>query len=216
MFDHIIGVESKVLGKDYTLKFLEKEYSKHPSFAGKSDILRIELLYEFGGIYTDYDNRCVKPLDILMNGTSFFTCMEWQHDLVIIEDPITQQMIEPRLANSLIGSIKGHPILKNNLDRMKSAHEFFLKRSSQIQLYQLIMSTYIHHTLSVAEYVLDPSIQNKDLLILPQKLCWGFSRGNQIFDHKERFFELSYLESVGWSGEFYEFSVLKYQLNHFK
>ena len=39
-----------------------------PSIAGKTDLLRLALLYEQGGVYVDADDRCVAPLGPLLAG----------------------------------------------------------------------------------------------------------------------------------------------------
>jgi len=63
----------------------------------KSDILRYELLYNFGGVYVDVDYMCLRPFPADMLETGFFCgasntgCVE--------------------LNNGLIGSCAGHPIL---------------------------------------------------------------------------------------------------------
>lgn len=48
------------------LELINKElYDKAPNPGEKSDILRLELLYKFGGVYLDTDCELVQPLDEL-------------------------------------------------------------------------------------------------------------------------------------------------------
>jgi len=47
-------------------------YSKMTSWAGKADVLRLEILHNYGGLYVDMDSRCLKPLDGLVDGLVCF------------------------------------------------------------------------------------------------------------------------------------------------
>jgi len=43
-----------------------------PEMCGKADIIRMELLYKYGGYYFDADSICIEPIDeVLMNTTGF-------------------------------------------------------------------------------------------------------------------------------------------------
>jgi inositol phosphorylceramide mannosyltransferase catalytic subunit len=48
--------------------------ASHP--AQKADILRYELLLEYGGVYLDTDFECLKPLDELLKGVRIFSASE--------------------------------------------------------------------------------------------------------------------------------------------
>lgn len=53
-----------------------KEFDDAKSMAGKADILRLELLNEFGGFYFDTDTIALKPLDPLIKHKGFLCCNE--------------------------------------------------------------------------------------------------------------------------------------------
>jgi mannosyltransferase OCH1-like enzyme len=72
-------------------------YSKAINPAMKSDILRYEILRQYGGLYVDTDFECVRPFDDLMD-LKFFTGISYDDTFVIY--------------NGLIASIPNHPILK--------------------------------------------------------------------------------------------------------
>ena len=80
------------------------------SWAAKTDILRLEILYQYGGIYTDIDSVCYKKLDSLIDGlTCFGMCGN-----------------DGRVANGTLGCTKRHPAFKklinsleNNVYRLK-------------------------------------------------------------------------------------------------
>jgi mannosyltransferase OCH1-like enzyme len=81
--------------------FLESD-----NYPQKADILRYELLYQFGGIYIDADVHCLKSIDTLYadwleGGQYFVAANEGNKD-------------NPDLmANTFIASSKGHPFLKS-------------------------------------------------------------------------------------------------------
>jgi mannosyltransferase OCH1-like enzyme len=76
------------------------ELDRHP--VERADILRLELLYQYGGVYLDADLECVKPIDGLLDGIDFFG-----------------MYIKPgRVTNTVIGSVPGHPILDQALSEI--------------------------------------------------------------------------------------------------
>jgi hypothetical protein len=50
----------------------QKLYDKIPYNAGKADVLRIELLANYGGVYTDADSVCLKPIEPLIKDYESF------------------------------------------------------------------------------------------------------------------------------------------------
>ena len=56
-----------------------KAYISEPTMRGKSDILRYELLYQYGGIFIDADSLSIDPkksLNNLIENKDFFACRE--------------------------------------------------------------------------------------------------------------------------------------------
>ena len=78
---------------DYPLR---KYWSKANSGAQLSDLLRLDVLYKWGGVYIDSDLRLLKPLDELVDKFDFFIA---SHDGIV---PI----------NAVIGARKAHPSLQ--------------------------------------------------------------------------------------------------------
>jgi len=74
-----------------------------PRFVGqmRSDVLRYELLYQFGGVWIDTDFECLKPIDELLDGVGCFAA--WvQTDLWI--------------NNAIMGASPGHPFIGRLID----------------------------------------------------------------------------------------------------
>jgi mannosyltransferase OCH1-like enzyme len=52
----------------------QKIYNKLNIYTVKADLLRLEILAKYGGVYVDADSVCIRPLDDLIeNETCFFT-----------------------------------------------------------------------------------------------------------------------------------------------
>lgn len=81
-------------------------YDNANNYGQRSDIARYELLYRLGGVYVDSDFKCLKSFDYLHEHFSFYTGVL----------KIGKQFVG--LANGLIGSVPGHPILKQCIDSM--------------------------------------------------------------------------------------------------
>lgn len=62
----------------------------------RSDLLRFELTWRFGGIYVDADLECVKPIDPLIEGVECFASWEEQDHWV---------------NGALMGAVPGHPFI---------------------------------------------------------------------------------------------------------
>lgn len=66
--DDSIQTDIDLINKDALLR--EKTYS------GKSDILRYEILYKYGGLYLDTDFECLKPITPFLEDKEFVVCSE--------------------------------------------------------------------------------------------------------------------------------------------
>lgn len=91
----------------------QKFYDLINNYGAKSDILRYELLYRYGGIYLDIDFIVLKPLDELC-----------QYDLWSAIQPLD---CRGGLCNGVIGSIPGHPILEDCIKSLKASCNKHLK-----------------------------------------------------------------------------------------
>jgi mannosyltransferase OCH1-like enzyme len=71
--------------------------------AERADILRLELLWRFGGVYTDTDFECRRSIEPLIEGADFFI-----------------GLAKPgRVNNALLGATANHPILDRALDELE-------------------------------------------------------------------------------------------------
>jgi len=75
-------------------------------FAGASDVMRYEILYEHGGVYVDADTYCIKPLeDWLLDCEAFAS---WEQELVR----------NNLIANTVMGSVPGAEAMKMCMDEV--------------------------------------------------------------------------------------------------
>jgi glycosyltransferase involved in cell wall biosynthesis len=90
--------------------FLIKNKKQYDLFGdkyhGKSDILRYEILHEYGGVYFDADCEPNRPLDDSLLDTDFFSCY------------LNEKKRNNRLANGIIGCVKGHKLMLEMIDHI--------------------------------------------------------------------------------------------------
>lgn len=88
----------KIIKKSFGTLINKKAYDQANNYAKKSDILRYELLYNYGGLYVDCDILCFESFDTLNKLFHFYAGMEANTVRVFIQ-------------NAFIASISKHPIL---------------------------------------------------------------------------------------------------------
>lgn len=102
--------------KDVKTLINHKIYNTEKNVRGKSDILRYEILYQYGGIFIDADSLCINPqksLNNLVQNVVCFACRE----------PRNKQFI----ANGVIYCKKGDKTMYEMIQYLKK-HYFYLKK----------------------------------------------------------------------------------------
>lgn len=98
-------------------------YDQARCYAEKSDILRLEILYQYGGIYADIDYECLN-FPLLEN-------LHQSFDFYIGFEPLEHGFIKKfrmfKVCNALIGSIPFHPLVEDLLVNMKA--NYFAQRA---------------------------------------------------------------------------------------
>jgi len=99
------GYEHKMITLDNCFKdsIYLQEVIQATKWIKAADFLRMYYLYNEGGIYVDCDMDILKPFDDLLDN-DMFVCRE----------------DEKRIANSIIGAKKGHPLLREYLNKVES------------------------------------------------------------------------------------------------
>lgn len=82
----------------------------------KSDILRLEILLKYGGVYVDTDFECVRPesFEKLHKGFDFYIGFE------SLEHGFIGKFNMFKMCNAIIGAIPQHPIIKDLVENMRA------------------------------------------------------------------------------------------------
>jgi mannosyltransferase OCH1-like enzyme len=93
------------------LKLINQQlYDYERNYGAKSDILRIEILYKYGGLYVDTDFECLNP--------DAFKQLHSLYDFYAGFHPADFRVF--CLVNALIGARPGHPVLKGYLEELRT------------------------------------------------------------------------------------------------
>jgi mannosyltransferase OCH1-like enzyme len=107
--------------------------------AERSDLIRLEVLARFGGVYVDTDFECLRPLGELLHDVSFFTAS--------LKDDI-------RVNNAIFGSEPGHPLLEQAIReaRPQAAGEAFDKTASGSLFFDRLVKSFPEVTIFPAAW----------------------------------------------------------------
>lgn len=90
--------------ENFKLKNSKDFYATNLMFE-RADILRLEILEKFGGVYIDMDSECLKPLDELHINFHFYAGICPNNANAVIN-------------NAIIGAIPNHPIISNAVKKI--------------------------------------------------------------------------------------------------
>ena len=86
----------------------KKQYDNATNFGTKSDILRYEILYQFGGVYVDTDFECIKKFDDLLY-LDFFSSVAYNEKIEMYNGLIASSQHN----NIIFSCIKNMGIIKD-------------------------------------------------------------------------------------------------------
>lgn len=93
---------------------LSAHFNAAATLAGKADMLRVELIHTFGGVYVDVDIECLRPIDDLLVACDCFAACEY--------DPASNGLTGPAgITNALFGAAPGHPAIQAIIDGVGDA-----------------------------------------------------------------------------------------------
>ncbi len=98
-WEYILWTDSHPLLETLDPTVLEKMDAVE-NYGAKSDILRLEILRVYGGVYLDVDILPIRPLDPFVHANDFFCGLQRSTSI----------------SNAVLGARKGHPLLKEILD----------------------------------------------------------------------------------------------------
>jgi mannosyltransferase OCH1-like enzyme len=115
-----------------------KQLANCKNFSEKSDILRFEILYQFGGLYIDTDFECLKNIDQLFNQYS-------DKDLIIFLESKNE------IGSSFIATIKQNKLIKKLIDDIPVREQNHLNSPSNIKYGPTFISDTLGVSIAISE-----------------------------------------------------------------
>lgn len=152
--DHHPHWEIKIWDDDSLSSFPlknQKAFDTAQNFGEKSDILRYEILYRFGGVYADTDVECLQSFDFLHRSCEFYAgVLHGNHALL----------------NAIIGVREKHPIMEACIDLL-------LLGNGDHDEQRILRATGPYHLTQVFLYCA-PMCDSTKLAILPPSFFYPF------------------------------------------
>lgn len=139
-------------------------YDEETNYGAKSDILRLEILYQFGGVYLDIDCECLKPFDELHHLCDFYTGFFQVNFL----------KRSARVANGVIGSKVKHPLIGHLIDEIQYHRTHFTSKTKDI----LIRTGPSFFTNIIKKYIYDATQEINVILPANYFYSWSGQRKN--------------------------------------
>ena len=133
---------------DLPADLVRKEaYERLRKPAERSDIIRLEVLFRFGGVYIDTDFECLRPIGPLLEGVE-----------------ICAVAVEPGKANNaLIGARTGHPILERAVRELRPRTEYgYDARATGPYFFDTLIREYPDVTIFPPEYFFSSSPSDRE------------------------------------------------------
>jgi mannosyltransferase OCH1-like enzyme len=107
----------------------QDQFDKMKQLHGKADILRYEILYQYGGFYVDADSECILPLEDFLLDNDSFAGYE------------NERVRGNLIANGYIASTKENDLMWILLSKIKKIPDINIKEPWQITGPQLVTDT---------------------------------------------------------------------------
>lgn len=123
-----VWTDEKVKNFSWTEERLRIAFEQADTWAEKADILRLDVLYQFGGIYSDVDVLCLHPFhDLIVQNITFFSCFELNYTSSHYGEPFY-------IGTAVMGATKSSPLMKSCLDncqtKLEAPHVKYLNRTA--------------------------------------------------------------------------------------
>lgn len=104
-WQYIVWTDEKI--KELFPLYNQAFFDQADGMGVKSDLLKWEIVYRFGGVYADVDHECLQSFDLFHHTYDFYTALQ----------PFDANFIQ--LGASLFAARPGHPILKHCIETIK-------------------------------------------------------------------------------------------------
>lgn len=105
-FEYIRWNEAELIKRNLKLQCVER-INEMIEINGKADIIRWEILYEYGGVFLDADSICVEKIDDVLMNCKYFA--GWEHE----------ELRKGLIATGTMGFPPKHPLIKEAIDWIK-------------------------------------------------------------------------------------------------
>lgn len=105
-FEYIRWNEEEIKKRNLKLECINR-INEMEEINGKADIIRWEILYEYGGVFLDADSICIEPIDDILMNTPCFA--GWEHE----------ELRKGLIATGTMGFPPKHPLVKNAIQWIK-------------------------------------------------------------------------------------------------
>jgi GT2 family glycosyltransferase len=109
-FEYILWTEQEIIRRKLQLN-CEKQINIMNEINGKADIIRWEILYEYGGYFVDADSICIEPFDDFFENKTAFASYE------------NENVRAGLIATGTMGFIPKHPLCRDIIDWIKNTEE---------------------------------------------------------------------------------------------
>lgn len=112
-----IWSDKEVANFNWSSQRIQQAFNQAVTWAEKADILRLEVLYEFGGVYSDADVVCMNSFqDLIVQDIGFFSCFELNY--------IGKHYGKPFfIGSAIMGASKHSHVVKYCLDNLQTAQD---------------------------------------------------------------------------------------------
>lgn len=114
-FEIKLWTEENIKNISWSSEYSKNLFNKGKNWAEKSDALRFEILYQFGGIYSDTDVVCLNSFqDLMTSGLTFFAGFESNK---------IKRLGRPLVGSAIIGASKNNPLIKDCIDFSQTSED---------------------------------------------------------------------------------------------
>lgn len=102
-FEYILWTEAEFEKRGMTFRCAEK-IELIQEYCGKADMIRLEILYKYGGIYVDADSICIEPFDETFMCKTAFATYE------------NENVRKGLISNGTMGFVPNHPLCRDMIE----------------------------------------------------------------------------------------------------
>ena len=126
---YVLWDDAKV--KELFPLYNQRFYDESESMGVKSDLLKWEIVYRYGGVYADVDFECLRPLDQLNHTYDFYTALQ----------PFDAFFVQ--LGAALFAAYPGHPVLRHCIETIQDDwhHQGAPKKSGPVHFSKSFIAT---------------------------------------------------------------------------